>query len=137
MRVVLDTNVLISALIAEGKPHELLKALLARGHALILSEPMVEEFSRVAADEKIRRYTGDEEFVTFMRILLSSAVFVRVRSKIRVFDDPDDLVLSTAKDGKADAIVTGDKHLLSLREFKGIKIVTVERMLVILRTKNS
>ncbi len=135
MRVVVDTNVLISALIARGKPHELLKALLARGHTLLISEPMVEELSRVAADEKIRRYASDEEFAIFLKILLSSAAFVRVRSKVRVFEDPDDLVLSTAKDGKADAIVTGDKHLLSLREFKGTKIVTVDRMLVILRTK--
>ncbi len=132
MRVVLDTNVLISALIAEGKPHELLKALLARDHAIILSEPTIEEFSRVAGDEKIRRYVDNEEFTTFLRTLLSRAVFVQVRSRLRVLNSADDLVLSTAKHGKADALVSGDRHLLELKEFGGIKIITVERMLEIL-----
>jgi predicted nucleic acid-binding protein len=50
-----------------------------------------------------------------------------------VKEDPeDDMVLRTAYDSKADYIVSGDKHLLSLREFKGIRIVSVNEMLKIL-----
>ena len=60
MRVVLDTNVLVSALIKSGKPRSFLKAMLRPDHALILSEPIIEEFSRVTADEKIKRYADDE-----------------------------------------------------------------------------
>jgi len=52
---------------------------------------------------------------------------VRPRSRVRVFNNPNDNVLSTAKEGDADFIVTGDKHMLELKEFKGIKIVTVEK----------
>jgi len=52
MRAVLDTNVLISALIKDGKPRRLLKALLGEAHTLIISEPMIEEFLRISADEK-------------------------------------------------------------------------------------
>src|SRR5712692_5406090 len=100
MRVVLDTNVLISALIAKGKPHELLETPLAGKHLLVLSHPTIDEFSRVAADEKIRRYVNDEELKTFLRVLLANAVYARVRSKIRTLKGPDDLVLRTAKDGK-------------------------------------
>ena len=89
MRVVLDTNVLISALIAKGKPHELLETPLAGKHLLVLSHPTIDEFSRVAADEKIRRYVNDEELKTFLRVLLANAVYMRVRSKIRTLKGPE------------------------------------------------
>ena len=135
MRVVLDTNVLVSALIKSGKPQSFLKAMLRPDHALILSEPIIEEFSRVTADEKIKRYADDEAVAAYMRVLLSKAVFVRPRSRVRVFNNPDDNVLNTAKEGDADFIVTGDKHMLELKEFKGIKIVTVEKALSIVGRK--
>ena len=135
MRVVLDTNVLVSALIKSGKPRSFLKAMLRPDHALILSEPIIEEFSRVTADEKIKRYADDEAVAAYLRVLLSKAVFVRPRSRVRVFNNPDDKVLNTAKEGDADFIVTGDKHMLELKEFKGIMIVTVERALSIVGRK--
>jgi len=135
MRVVLDTNVLVSALIKRGKPQRLLKAMLRPDNALILSEPIIEEFSRVTADEKIKRYADDEAVAAYLRVLLSKAVFVRPRSRVRVFNNPDDKVLNTAKEGDADFIVTGDKHMLELKEFKGIMIVTVERALSIVGRK--
>ncbi len=135
MRVVLDTNVLISALIKSGKPQHLLKVLLGPDHALILSEPIIEEFSRVTADEKIERYADDEAVMGFLQALLSRAVFVRLRSRVHVFDNPDDEVLSTAKEGDADFIVTGDKHMLDLKEFRRIKIVTVQKALSIMERK--
>jgi len=135
MRVVLDTNVLVSALIKSGRPRSFLKAMLRPDHALILSEPIIEEFSRVTADEKIKRYADDEAVAAYLRVLLSKAVFVRPKSRVRVFDSPDDKVLSTAKEGDADFIVTGDKHMLELKEFKRIKIVTVEKALSIVGRK--
>ena len=135
MRVVPDTNVLVSALIKRGKPQRLLRSVLRPDHALILSEPIIDEFSRVTADEKIKRYADDEAVAEYLRVLLSKAVFVRPRSRVRVFNNPDDNVLSTAKEGDADFIVTGDKHVLELKEFKGIKIVTVEKALSIVGRK--
>ncbi|MDV3277552.1 MAG: putative toxin-antitoxin system toxin component, PIN family [Nitrososphaerales archaeon] len=135
MRVVLDTNVLISALIKSGKPQHLLKLLLGPDHALILSEPIIEEFSRVTADEKIERYADDEAVTMFLEVLLSRAVFVRLRSRVQVFDNPDDDVLNTAKEGDADFIVTGDKHMLELKEFGRTKIVTVKKALSIMERK--
>ena len=62
-------------------------------------------------------------------------VFVRLRSRVRVFNDPDDKVLSTAKEGDADFIATGDKHTLELKELKGIRIVTVEKATSIVARK--
>ena len=135
MRVVLDTNVLVSALIKSGRPRSFLKAMLRPDHALILSEPIIEEFSRVTADEKIKRYADDEAVAEYLRVLLSKAVFVRPRSRVRVFNSPDDNVLSTTKEGDADFIVTGDRHMLELKEFKRIEIVAVERALSIVGRK--
>jgi predicted nucleic acid-binding protein len=63
-------------------------------------------------------------------------VFVKVKSRFKkVKADPtdDDIILRTAYDGKADYIVSGDEHLLALKEFKGIKIVTVSEMLEVLK----
>src|SRR2546422_10600048 len=135
MRVVPDTNVLVSALIKRGKPQLLLRSVLRPDHALILSEPIIDEFSRVTADEKIKRHGDDEAAAAYLGVLLSKAVFVRPKSRVRVFNNPDDNVLSTAKEGDADFIVTGDKHMLELKEFKRIKIVTVEKALSILGKK--
>lgn len=135
MRAVLDTNVLISALIKEGKPRRLLKALLNPGHAVVISEPIIEEFSRVSADEKVRRYVDDEATAGFLVALLSGATFVTVKSKTHVLNEPDDKVLATAKDGEADYIVTGDGHLLELSSYSQTKIITVDEALGIIRGK--
>jgi putative PIN family toxin of toxin-antitoxin system len=133
LRAVLDTNVLISALIKAGKPRRLLKVLLSPSHAVIISEPIVEEFSTVSADEKVRKYVDDEAMAGFLAALLSRATFVRIESKINVMNDPDDKVLATAKDGKADYIVTGDRHLLELSNFGRARIITVDEALGIAR----
>ena len=132
-RLTLDS--LVFALIKSGRPRTFLKAVLRPDHALILSEPIIEEPSRATEDEKIKRYADDEAVAAYLRVLLSKAVFVRPRSRVRVFNNPDDNVLSTAKEGDADFIVTGDKHMLELKEFKGIKIVTVEKALSIVGRK--
>ena len=125
MRIVLDTNVLISALIRDGKPRELLDMLFRKHHTLILSRPIIEEFSRAAADQRIKHYADSEEVVRFLRTLVAGGLLVTLTSRFKVLNTPDDLILRTAYDGKAHIIVTGDKHLLELASFKGIKILTV------------
>ena len=81
--------------------------------------------------EKIRRYTETRDVLDFLEALNATARFVVVRSRFRaVKEDPkDDVILASAFDGKADYIVSGDRHLLQLKRFKGIKIVTVAQAL--------
>ncbi len=130
MRVLLDTNVLVSAMIIkEGKPAQLLAKLLKGHHVIIISRPLLEEFSRIAATGRIRRYVTPGDVTKFLEGLVGSSTPVNLFSKIRVFDTPDDLVLATAYDGKANVIVSGDGALLELGRFRGIKIVSVARML--------
>ncbi len=137
MRIVLDTNVLISALITDGRSRELVKALLEDGDTLLLSEPILYEFLRISSEDRLARYVEDEDVARFLRALLSGGVFVRIKSRFKVLNTADDLILRTATDGGADLIVSGDAHLLNLKVFRETKIVTVGWMLEKLRGSRS
>jgi hypothetical protein len=131
IKVVLDTNVLVSALIRNGKPRALLFEMVRGNAQLILSRGILEELAEVAADDKIRKYVEEEDVTRFLRIIGSTAKIVTIKSRFKeVKRDPsDDLFLRTAYDGGADYIISGDRHLLSLKEFRGIKILTVNEVL--------
>ncbi|MDE1873765.1 MAG: putative toxin-antitoxin system toxin component, PIN family [Candidatus Micrarchaeota archaeon] len=130
MRVVLDTNVLISAMIIkEGKPARLLTKLLDGHHVIIVSRPLLEEFSRISATKRIRKYVTSADAAEFLEGLVGASTSVNLFSKIKVFDTSDDLVLATAYDGKATVIVSGDRALLEVGRFRGIRIVSVAQML--------
>jgi putative PIN family toxin of toxin-antitoxin system len=134
MKVVLDTNVLISALIKAGKPRELFFRL-AEEKMLILSRQILEEFLEVAEDPRVKKYVKEQETAAFLNSLRDATKIVEVKSKFRAVkgDPDDDVFVNTAYDGKADYIVSGDNHLLSLGEFREIKIVTVDEMLKLLK----
>src|SRR5487761_289846 len=132
MRIVLDTNVLISALISRGKSYSLVTSLLASIHTVVLSRPMIEEFVKISSETRIRRYVGDEDVASFLRTILSKSVVVEIASSFQVLKNSDDLILRTAYDGRAEIIVTGDGHLLGLRRFRGIKILSVSELSSIL-----
>jgi len=138
MKVVLETNVLVPALIKTRKPRELLLKIAEkrRKAQLILSRGILEEFLEVVNEEKVRRYVDEEDIVAFLRAVGRIAKIVRVRSKFKVVkEDPeDDVILRTAYDSNANYIVSGDKHLLSLGGFRGTKIVTVNNMLMIVKS---
>lgn len=133
MKIVLDTNVLISALIKQGKPRNLLREII-HNHTLVISKELLEELAITSNEPKILRYVNQQDIADFLRDVASSAEFVRTRSRFRlVKDDPeDDIVLRTAFDGKASYVASGDKHLLALKQFRRIKVVTVDEMLKIL-----
>ena len=111
--------------------------LLKQDGSLKTSEYINEEFSRVSADVKIKKYADDEDAAAFLGAFLSKAVFVPPESKVRVFNDPDDNVLAVAKDGGASFVVTGDRHMLDLKRFGKARIVTVEDALLILRRRRA
>jgi uncharacterized protein len=136
MKAVFDTNVLISALIKTGKPRQLLHKI-AEEKALVLSNEILEEFATVTQDAKIRKYVTEADVAVFLSFIGTIAKIVKISSKFDVADkDPADVViLRTAYDAKADYIVSGDKHLLSLGKFRGIQLVTIDEMLQLLETK--
>ena len=136
MKIVLDTNVLISALIKEGKPRDLLLGILLN-HELVISREVLEEVATIANEPKIRRYVDHKDITDFLRDLASSASIVKIRSKfIAVKQDPDDdTIMRTAVDGRARLVVSGDSHLLDMKGFRGIRIVSVAEMLQMLNNR--
>ncbi len=128
VRAIIDTNVLISALLKDSKPRKLVLELLDR-HTVIVSSQMLAELADVASRDKFP-FT-ECQIERFLAILLRMAKVVPDNSLfILVPEDPDDdVILNAAYAGKADYIVTGDKHLLNLGQFKKTKIVTVNQML--------
>ncbi|MDA4123394.1 MAG: putative toxin-antitoxin system toxin component, PIN family [Thaumarchaeota archaeon] len=131
VRVVIDTNVMVSALIAKGKPRRLVSRLLSR-HSVISSREMLEELSEVLSREKFG--LSKAQVGRYLSIYTENSESVTLRSKVRaVAEDPDDdVVLSTAVGGNAEYIVTGDRHLLVMKEFGVTRIVTVDGALKIL-----
>jgi len=132
LRVVLDTNVLVSALVGHGKPRRLLTKLF-EGHEIVSSKQMLAELGDVLSRRKFgfTRHQIDE----FLLIMVKGSILATIVEcpKIIEEDPDDDVVLATALEGRAEFLVSGDKHLLSLREFRGIRIVTVREMLETLR----
>jgi len=108
--------------------------LLLGRHQIVCSRQMLSEFAEVMSREKFRDLSRSQ-VDSFLSILLRRAALVSIKQTRRaIAEDPeDDMVLSTALEGNASYIVSGDEHLLHLKRFKGVKIVTVEEMLLTAR----
>jgi len=133
LRTVIDTNVLVSALIGTGKPRELWKAAVERKFTIIISKEMLAEFLDVVERKKFADIGRNnvERFVTQL-IRISTMTSVKSSYKV-VLDDPDDdIVINTAYSGKAVYIVTGDSHLLEIGKFRNIKIISIGSFLKLL-----
>lgn len=132
MRVVLDTNIYISALMFGGLPGSLLDLAFIQAFDLVVSPPLLDEL-----DEKLHfKFRVPLEDIAIIRIRLESTAFlVKPHHKLKVIrDDPDDnRILECALAGKAGFIVSGDRHLLNLKIYKKIPILTVREFLGILK----
>ena len=135
-RVVIDTNVLVSAIIGHGKPRRLLGQVLG-GHSAVASKEMLAELADVLAREKFSLTPG--QIARFLAIYMRSSEVVNLGRRIDAVEaDPvDNVVLGTAVNGRATLVVTGDRHLLEIGEFEGIRIVTVAAALKILTAEKS
>jgi putative PIN family toxin of toxin-antitoxin system len=129
-RIVLDTNVLISALLFRGLPSRLVPLWQKGKVTLLISSQVLKEYLRVLAYPKFE--LAAEEIKAIIEIeLLPFVEAVKVKSKIRVIakDPSDDKFLELAVDGKADFLISHDKHLLGLGVFRGIRILSVAEFL--------
>lgn len=138
MRAVLDANVLISALIRPpGPPGQILVRLLRdRAFELVVSNATLEELRRSARYPKVRRYLrlSDAEVDLWVVALRALAVVVEGRvSRHVVANDPsDDIYLAAATDGLAEYIISGDRHLLDLETYEGVRILSPRHFLTLL-----
>ena len=125
MRVVFDTNIFISALVIPGSLAE--KAILKvteGGDILVISKDIINEVLSVLSS----KFSRDKEGLSHVAVILSElGELVKPTQKVSIFkEDPDNRILECAIHGKADVLVTGDKEMLQLREYKGIRIISLK-----------
>ena len=133
MRIVLDTNVLVSGLISQGSPPgDLIEAWRSGRFTLVTSTAQLIEFRRVLGYERLQKYINQSQAKTLVETIVSVADIVDEKLPIVEFSpDPDDnVIIASAMVGDADIIVTGDKSdLLFLKEVEGVSIITPRQAL--------
>lgn len=136
MRLVVDTNILISALLAGTSLPAHLMVLWREGRFDLLTAPdQLDELMRVTRYPKIRERLHPALAGRLINELRDLAVVVRNLPVVTISPDPhDNYLLAMAAAGAADFLVTGDKRdLLALRLYEGTKIITVRDFLVVHR----
>jgi putative PIN family toxin of toxin-antitoxin system len=124
LRVVFDTNVLVAALVFPGGNGEAaLRRIIEERDELVLSKPVLDELLGVLA----RKFSRDAEELAHVAVFLGElATTVKPGRRLKILkDDPDNRVLECAIAGRAQAIVTGDRALLALGEFRGVRVVSL------------
>jgi len=135
LRAVLDTNVFVSSLLNKnGAPARLLDAWRAGKYLPATSPPIIAEIKAVLESAHIsKKYAlASQDIRRLLDLLQKDTLLVPGVSRVdnKIPQDPtDEIFLSCALDAKADAIVSGDHHLLILKAFEGIPIMTVRRFL--------
>jgi len=128
MKVVLDTNQLISAFFWNGNEREVLEKCRAKELDLLISPDILEELDTVL-DRKFSVPEDKRAEYTRNIILISRLVFPDKKIDVIKIDPPDNRILECAVGGDAEFIITGDNHLLSQKSYKGIKILKAKEFL--------
>jgi len=140
MRMVLDTNVVASAILWGGAPRLLLQASRDKRVDLFTSTPMLAELTDILGRRKFARKVSTS-LLTIDRLVedyAQLASVVRPAATPRIAPDPkDDVVIGTALAAKAEMIVTGDKPLLSVIEHEGVRIVGVAQAIEAIDVRSS
>src|SRR3989304_5430141 len=133
LKIVFDTNVFVSALMSKGGNPALLLDRVRRSYTLFISKDILGELKDVISRDKFD-YT-ETEVNTFVEAIISFADVVNPEIKIDAIKaDPDDnKILECAVTSGASYIVSGDKHLLELKEYRKIKITTPKAALDLLK----
>ena len=127
IKIVLDTNILISATIWQGNEYNLLKLAKLGKIKLILSPEIIKEFEDVISRPKFgfsKKQIEDaiKHVISVSEIIIPSAKLDAIK------DDPsDNKVLEVALAGNVDYLISGDNHLLKLKKFRKVKIINAGR----------
>lgn len=126
-KLVLDTNVWVSAFLAKGPPSIVVQKTEDRRIQIFISLDILNEIHRVLQYEKIQRILkrSGREPSSIMATVVRLCSLIEVKSVVRAVKDPaDNQVLACAKDASADFIISGDRHLLNLEQYENIIILT-------------
>jgi putative PIN family toxin of toxin-antitoxin system len=136
LKAVIDTNIWISALLGTRASKKLKDHLSQEHYQAICSTDLIDELLDVLARSKFAGKITDIDAADLLRVLRKAATFVQPEQIDPTSRDPkDDVFLACAVAAAADYLVTGDKDLLTLAEFRGTKIVTPKQFLEILEAQ--
>jgi len=132
-KAVPDTNVILSTLWG-GKPFQVIELWGKGAIAVVLSQEILDEYFAI-----FNRFDLTEEDIEDLTILFSNpdrTIFIHPKRKINIIksDPQDNKFLEAAAEAKADYIVSGDKHLLSIEHFEGIPVFNASRFLKVIKS---
>lgn len=131
MRVVLDTNVVVSGVFFGGVPGKILSAWSAGAFVLVLSPPILEEYRRVGRELGLRYPAITAAFEPVLTLIAMNAVIVDAPAlSVPVSADADDdMFLAVALAAKAAVVVSGDQDLLEVSGWHGVDVLTPRQFL--------
>jgi len=132
MRAILDTNVFVSGIFWEGNfCSQIIDKWRNKEFELVSSIEILDELVKTLKDFKIQM--PDEMIEEWRNLIIENSIIVEPTTKLDVIkEDPDDnKFLEAGVTGKANFIISQDNHLLKLKEYQGIKIVSPEELLLI------
>lgn len=136
VRLVLDTNTVISGLLWNGPPRRLLEAALNGTVELYTSAVLLAELREVLAYPRLaKRLTANGESVdrcVARYMVVANLTATATIEGIVTADPDDDHVIACALSAEADAIVSGDGHLLNLKQYRDIRIITASAALALI-----
>ena len=129
-RIVVDTNVVISAFLFGGEPGQLIPLWKSGRINPLASREIVDEYLRVLTYPKFGLAPEEIDFILYQEILPYFEIVRAKASPVIVRDDPaDDKFIRCAEAGKAKIIVSGDQHLLRLKQYRTMKVLTPSQFL--------
>ena len=133
MNIVLDTNTVISGLFWRGAPRQVLDLARSGTFTLFTSPDLLAELVEVLERQKFSTRLVQANISVEELVLGYASLAITVRTDkiapVIMADPDDDKVLACAKTANAEVIASGDNHLLDLKEYEGIKIMTVNQLL--------
>jgi len=131
MRIVLDTNIFVSGIHWIGSSEKILRLWIEGKLVLISSIPIIDEIVKVLMNFKVP--LEPEDISWWESLILEKSIIVFPSEKVEiVVDKEDNKFLEAALEGKVQYLVSQDKHLLVLKEYRGIKIVHPDEFLKII-----
>ena len=124
MRVVFDTNIYISALAIPGSQAEqAISRILEGADTLLISKAILDELLSILAG----KFSRDPESLSQVAVIVTEmAEVVKPQDRVKVLKDaPDNRILECAEAGHADYIVTGDKEMLRLKQYRGTRLISL------------
>ena len=124
MRIVIDTNIVASAIFFGGRPRELLELLLQHELSAFITQEIIEEYQGTI--EYLQNEYPSKRITVPLTQIIAACNMIETTSEVKVCRDPDDdKFFACALDSRSLYIVSGDKDLLAVKQYKDVKVVTV------------